>query len=178
MELGDVNAEVGNECSGSFRVPSPYCKLVITLLVMCSVVCISHGFRRKEWKSCDMCERREGLHLTLSCHLAKHEMANLSHSVATRNILSWKLILCFSFLFPCSPVIMIVMAFKQWLCVSHLVNGSMTGSCEASQTAEPLVAENKAHKKKEPTSQDVLMALGKLGVIMGYFFICDRYNVL
>ncbi|XP_045612302.2 N-acetylneuraminate (7)9-O-acetyltransferase [Procambarus clarkii] len=77
------------------------------------------------------------------------------------------------------PIILIAVAVKQWFCVSHHVNGGIKTSASAgSDSAQSLVLGNKASKKKsDPSSQDFLMALGKLGLIMGYFFLCDRTSL-
>nr|XP_027211250.1 N-acetylneuraminate 9-O-acetyltransferase-like [Penaeus vannamei] len=78
------------------------------------------------------------------------------------------------------PIILIAVAVKQWLCVSHHVGAlnTPTPSSNGSSSSQPLMAEAKAAKKKQqPSSQDFLMALGKLGLIMGYFFLCDRTSL-
>ncbi|KAK8724760.1 hypothetical protein OTU49_010911, partial [Cherax quadricarinatus] len=77
------------------------------------------------------------------------------------------------------PIILIAVAVKQWLCVSTHINGkNSTLSSADADTAQPLMVGDKESKKKnDPSSQDFLMALGKLGLIMGYFFLCDRTSL-
>ncbi|XP_071552262.1 N-acetylneuraminate (7)9-O-acetyltransferase [Panulirus ornatus] len=77
------------------------------------------------------------------------------------------------------PIIMIAVSVKQWFCVPHHINSIVTASSPSeSDSAQSLTLGNKGcKKKKNPSFQDFLMALGKLGLIMGYFFLCDRTSL-
>lgn len=93
---------------------------------------------------------------------------------------------------------MIAIAVKQWLCVSQQA-ASPTSGIQDDQTTHPLLLSNHSgdhqtsqhmqqqqppeinttpiKKTKQPSYSDVLWALGKLALIMGYFFLCDRWAV-
>ncbi|MCL4129025.1 UNVERIFIED_CONTAM: hypothetical protein GTU68_015899 [Idotea baltica] len=82
---------------------------------------------------------------------------------------------------------MIVIALKQWLCATkkydhsethHLSNDDMYGevnNCGA--TLDSLIAQKQTGYTNESSLQEVLMAIGKLGLIIGYFFLCDRTSL-
>ena len=83
----------------------------------------------------------------------------------------------------CSSTIMIAMALKQWFCNKETsVNSTISSYCSSESgghskhpSLESFLLQKEPENVLEYTSQDVFMAIGKLGLIMGYFFLCDRY---
>ncbi|KAK4300437.1 hypothetical protein Pmani_027363 [Petrolisthes manimaculis] len=99
------------------------------------------------------------------------------------------------------PIIMIAIAVKQWLCVSqhNPSSAASISSIHEDQATHPLLLNNHTRnhqpsqqiqqqpspeinttpkkKTKQPSYSDVMWALGKLALIMGYFFLCDRTNL-
>ncbi|XP_064107706.1 N-acetylneuraminate 9-O-acetyltransferase-like isoform X1 [Macrobrachium nipponense] len=76
------------------------------------------------------------------------------------------------------PIIMIAVSVRQWFCASHHVEGIITSDTNG-EAGQPLNGESSgtSKKSKQPSPQDFLMALGKLGLMMGYFFLCDRTSL-
>ncbi|KAK8395993.1 hypothetical protein O3P69_005223 [Scylla paramamosain] len=96
------------------------------------------------------------------------------------------------------PIIMIAVAVKQWFCVSNHMGGGGGGGAggggggggggtlPAAPSSLPS-AECSQHRHKaasvdmrgdlHSSYREFLFALGKLGLIMGYFFLCDRTSL-
>ena len=81
-----------------------------------------------------------------------------------------------------SSLIMIVVALKQWLCTEEksstkvLLNNycSSEGGHSKHPSLESFLLQKEPLIIKEYSRQEIFMAIGKLGLIMGYFFLCDR----
>ncbi|RXG68567.1 CAS1 domain-containing protein 1 [Armadillidium vulgare] len=97
-------------------------------------------------------------------------------------------IIVFALLCTCS-ITMIVIALKQWLCTTrnhelsepflsrHLSYGERDSQMFYQTSFESLLPQKQNSYNEEPALQEVLMAIGKLGLIIGYFFLCDRTNL-
>lgn len=70
---------------------------------------------------------------------------------------------------------MIMIAVKQWLCTTRTFAEERPFEPRLENLLSPTPSAH-AHALycDEPTPQQLLMATGKLGLIVGYFFLCDR----